>query len=124
MNSLNHYAYGTVSRYFYEGILGIKPKSAGFKEITVSPKFGSQLTEVKGGYRTPHGEIVVSWQRNQQLVKLEVVVPKNTTVEIQLPQLSNKSLTLNGNVVTAASELKQLEAGTYQIEGVLHAAFD
>ncbi|MDU0352565.1 hypothetical protein RS130_00365 [Paraglaciecola aquimarina] len=28
MNSLNHYAYGTVSRWFYEGILGITPAKA------------------------------------------------------------------------------------------------
>ncbi|WP_342807852.1 family 78 glycoside hydrolase catalytic domain [Alteromonas sp. M12] len=116
MNSLNHYAYGTVSRWFYEGILGITPAKPGFSHIRIAPQFGHELSQAKGGYITPQGEVKVDWTiKNEQLI-MNVIVPKNTTADFVLPQVSNLTMALNEKS-TALNKLTNLGPGTYQITG-------
>jgi alpha-L-rhamnosidase len=115
MNSLNHYAYGTVSRWFYEGILGITPAQPGFKRIQIEPQFGAQLQHAKGKYDTPHGEVNVAWEIQGGLLMMSVTIPKNTRADIKLPDVIQGSLLLNG-VVSAAQSMKNLPPGDYTIE--------
>ncbi|WP_371193797.1 family 78 glycoside hydrolase catalytic domain [Glaciecola sp. SC05] len=115
MNSLNHYAYGTVSRWFYEGILGITPAEPGFKRINIAPQFGPQLTHAKGGYITPHGEVGVSWEMQGGYLMMTVTVPKNTTADIVLPSAEQASLTING-AKSSLQSLRELPPGEYAIE--------
>ena len=116
MNSLNHYAYGTISRWFYEGILGIKPAKPGFKEINIAPQFGSQLTQAKGSYTTPQGDVSVRWNTENQQLNLTVVIPKNTTANIILSTAILTKLTINGFEATNTS-LSKLSPGEYIIQG-------
>ena len=118
MNSLNHYAYGTVSRWFYEGILGINPESAGFKHIRIEPQFGDKLTHAKGGYMTPQGEVKVDWTIATGQLSLSVTVPKNTTADIVLPKVDVSSLVVNGHKSSAAN-LTKLSPGKYMITGAV-----
>jgi alpha-L-rhamnosidase len=119
MNSLNHYAYGTVSRWFYEGILGITPVEPGFKKLRIEPQFGEQLSSAKGGYLTPQGEVFVNWTTDGGRLKLDVTVPKNTVADIVLPAVSSENLTLNG-VRQSAEKLMELKPGNYQISANLN----
>ncbi|WP_016954233.1 alpha-L-rhamnosidase [Catenovulum agarivorans] len=118
MNSLNHYAYGTISRWFYEGILGITPAQPGFKHIRIEPQLGKQLSNAKGGYLTPHGEVNVAWAIEGQDFTMKVVIPKNTTADIVLPDLSANSLILNGKP-EAASAMLNLAPGEYRVKARL-----
>lgn len=115
MNSLNHYAYGTVSRWFYEGILGITPAQPGFKRIKIEPQFGAQLHHAKGKYDTPHGEVNVAWEIQSGLLMMSVTIPKNTRADIKLPDVNQGSLMLNG-VVSDAQSMMDLPPGDYTIE--------
>ncbi|MDO6693296.1 family 78 glycoside hydrolase catalytic domain [Aliiglaciecola sp. 3_MG-2023] len=115
MNSLNHYAYGTVSRWFYEGILGITPATPGFKHIRIAPQFDSKLSHAEGSYITPQGEVKVDWTVKNDQLHLNVVVPKNSTAEIVLPQVDGKTLKLNGKH-TPANKFTDLAPGHYQIK--------
>ena len=119
MNSLNHYAYGTVSRWFYEGILGITPIEAGFKRIRIEPQFGKQLSHAKGGYATPQGEVFVEWSVEDGLVNLDVRVPKNTVADIVLPSVNGGNLTLNG-AAGRTENLIGLNPGRYAISVTLN----
>ncbi|MGJ8678893.1 family 78 glycoside hydrolase catalytic domain [Paraglaciecola sp.] len=114
MNSLNHYAYGTVSRWFYEGILGIKPAKAGFKNIRIEPQFGDKLSQARGGYITPQGEVTVDWTIATGQLTMNVTVPKNSTADIVLPKVDGASLMVNGSKQSATT-LTNVSAGTYQI---------
>lgn len=118
MNSLNHYAYGTISRWFYEGILGIKPAKPGFKEINIEPQFGDQLTQANGSYTTPQGEISVSWNTKGNQLVMDVVVPKNTVANIILPKVDVTKLSVNGDISTNMN-LSNLQPGEYRIKGNL-----
>lgn len=114
MNSLNHYAYGTISRWFYEGILGITPAEPGFKKIRIEPQFGDKLSQAEGGYNTPEGEVWVEWTLNNGQLEMQVTVPKNTTADVVLPKAKAEALSLNGNAVNA-QDLLELAPGQYTI---------
>ncbi|WP_448249078.1 family 78 glycoside hydrolase catalytic domain [Thalassotalea agariperforans] len=119
MNSLNHYAYGTVSRWFYEGILGITPAEAGFKRIHIEPQFGDKLTQASGNYRTPQGEVSVDWQISNNKLMMTVIVPKNTTADVVLPKLQDNTLSMNGKA-QASKQVTNLTPGQYTFEGTLN----
>ncbi|WP_440877022.1 family 78 glycoside hydrolase catalytic domain [Thalassotalea sp. PLHSN55] len=116
MNSLNHYAYGTISRWFYEGILGIKAAKPGFEAITIAPQFGHQLNQASGSYTTPQGKVSVSWQTENQQLAMSVTVPKNTVANLVLPSVKLSKITFNG-VAMANKQLSELPPGKYEIHG-------
>ena len=62
MVSFNHYAFGSVGRFYYEYILGIQPKAPGFEQIQIRPIVDERLGKVSGSYRSPRGEIRVTWE--------------------------------------------------------------
>jgi alpha-L-rhamnosidase len=72
MNSLNHFAYGAVAKWFYEGILGINAANPGFKEINIEPQFNQRLDNASGSYKTPQGEVKVSWRISQGQLDMQV----------------------------------------------------
>lgn len=116
MNSLNHYAYGTIARWFYEGILGIQASEAGFKRLRIAPQFGSQLSEAKGSYRTPEGEVSVDWKIIDDMLWMTVVIPKNTRADIVLDQARPETIRVNQQSKENAHLPIMLVPGTYQIE--------
>ena len=50
MNSLNHYAYGTIGDWLYRKVAGINLIRPGYKEILISPTLTRGLTEVEARY--------------------------------------------------------------------------
>ena len=118
MNSLNHYAYGSVSRWFYEGILGITPVEPGFKRIRIEPQFGGKLTKAKGGYPTPQGEVCVHWKISNGHLEMFVTVPKNSVADVVLPTVVAGSLKLDGEV-QETSRIAGLGPGNYTFNATL-----
>ncbi|MFC1518596.1 family 78 glycoside hydrolase catalytic domain [Pseudomonadota bacterium] len=114
MNSLNHYAYGTVSRWFYEGILGITPTKPGFSSVQIAPQFSTKLSSANGSLTTPQGNLAVDWKVDNKQLTLTVIIPPNTKADIVLPNVT--ALTINGSPFT----MKSLMAGQYTIKGELN----
>ncbi|MGB5942942.1 MAG: glycoside hydrolase family 78 protein [Leeuwenhoekiella sp.] len=98
MNSLNHYAYGAVGQFFYEGISGITPLKAGYKKIRIAPQIGGGLTSAKGEIESPYGKIVSSWKLENGRCEFNVVIPPNTVATIELPVGKPSKILLNGRV--------------------------
>ncbi|WP_232824784.1 alpha-L-rhamnosidase [Algibacillus agarilyticus] len=117
MNSLNHYAYGAVAKWFYEGILGINAASAGFKNINIAPQFNHRLKNASGSYKTPQGEVKVSWRITDGTLDMNVTIPKNSRANFILPQVSQ--LTMNG-VEVPSDEVLRKQTMTKQAPGVYH----
>ncbi|MFY8328195.1 family 78 glycoside hydrolase catalytic domain [Pseudoalteromonas sp. ZZD1] len=114
MNSLNHYAYGTISRWFYEGILGVTPIEAGFREFNVSPQFSHYLNNVGGNIQTTNGAIELSWSLKGNEASISLTVPKNSTAILDLAHLSDVTILQQGKTVT---NKRRLTPGEYQIHG-------
>ncbi|WP_394171900.1 family 78 glycoside hydrolase catalytic domain [Thalassotalea litorea] len=122
MNSLNHYAYGSISRWFYEGILGIKPAAPGFKRILIEPQLNEKLTSASGSYHTPQGKVSVQWSVNEERFTLVLKVPKNTQAEVKLPTVTLSNVSAEDGAVNNV-DLSTLSPGQYVIEGTLKPEF-
>lgn len=96
MVSFNHYAFGSVGRFYYQHILGITPLEAGYKKVKISPIVDKRLGSVSGSYKSRNGVIKVTWKFEGDEVKYQITTP--TYAEIILP---------NGKI-------ENVSAGTYE----------
>ncbi|MGT2801779.1 family 78 glycoside hydrolase catalytic domain [Streptococcus henryi] len=86
MNSLNHYAYGSIGYWLYRKVAGINQTSPGYKTFAIKPLFVKGMDEVTATLETPYGEISSHWIcRNGQII-VDVTVPANTTAQLYLPE--------------------------------------
>ena len=87
MNSFNHYAYGAIDQFMVERIAGLAPDSQqpGYKHFYIQPTPGEPLTWARATYQSPYGEAVSGWKITSKGLKIEVVVPTNTTATLVVP---------------------------------------
>ncbi len=119
MNSFNHYSYGVVVDWLYEGVAGIRrPKSAalpggGFQHFELAPLPGGGLRWAKGYYRTSYGRIESAWERGDGLVRWRCRIPANCSARVIFPV--TEPAAVSGSVpVTGA--VMELEAGHYEFQ--------
>ena len=86
MVSFNHYAFGSVGRFYYEYILGIQPAEPGFAKVRIAPYIDKRISNFSGSYRSRRGEISVSLCDGE----LRVVTP--VEAEIILPGGESRSV--------------------------------
>lgn len=65
MNSLNHYAYGSVAEFMYRHMGGIIPEEAGFRKVRLEPKLDARLKYCKCTYESATGEYISDWTINE-----------------------------------------------------------
>ncbi|MEY4387901.1 MAG: hypothetical protein RLY20_3184, partial [Verrucomicrobiota bacterium] len=85
--SQNHPMFGSVSEWFYQWLGGIQPATdaVGFDRIIIRPQPVKDLEWVRCSYHSVRGEIASNWKRVGNRLKLEVVIPANTTATVYLP---------------------------------------
>ena len=86
MNSLNHYAYGSIGSWLYEKVAGIRCMEPGYKKIRIQPTLTKGMTEVSATYESIYGTIVSAWSCREGKICVDVQIPANTTAVIQLPE--------------------------------------
>lgn len=80
--SLNHYSYGAVCGWLFEGVCGIHLQN---QCITVKPIPNRQLQFAKAIYRSPVGEIESSWRYEGDEIEFTIKIPANTEARVILP---------------------------------------
>ncbi len=86
MNSLNHYAYGSIGSWMYKKIAGINAAATGYKKIEIRPMLTVGMTSVRATLDCPYGEIVSAWTCKDGKITVDVTIPANTTATIILPE--------------------------------------
>ncbi|HFI0700922.1 TPA: family 78 glycoside hydrolase catalytic domain [Streptococcus suis] len=86
MNSLNHYAYGSIGDWMYRKVAGIYQISPGYKTFAIQPRFITGIDEVTATLETPYGEISSHWTCRDGKITIEVIVPVNTRAQLYLPE--------------------------------------
>ncbi len=86
MNSLNHYAYGSIGDWMYEKLAGINPAKPGYREIRIRPAFIRGITSVDASFDSVYGTIRSAWSCENGKITVDVTIPANTTAEIYLPE--------------------------------------
>ena len=62
MNSLNHYAYGSIVGWLYSGAAGLAPAAPGFRQAKLAPRIDARLGRVEAEYRAASGLWRVGWE--------------------------------------------------------------
>lgn len=101
MNSLNHYAYGSVCEFLYRYGAGIAPMEPGFKRIAISPRPTGRMPYLHCTYNSVHGKIVSCWKIEKDgKIFIHVEIPFDTSAVLTLPDYMGPTL--------------ELEAGSYE----------
>ena len=86
MNSLNHYAYGSVCEAVYSRIMGLQNAAPGWKKARIAPKIDGRLRHASIAYDSPAGEWKVKWRiEDSGEVTLEIAVPEGAGAHVVLP---------------------------------------
>lgn len=97
MNSLNHYAYGSIGDWMYRKLAGINPLLPGYKEILIKPQLIKGISSVEASLDSPFGVIRSEWHWKRGNMQGLVEVPVNTTARIVLPD-SNETIEVGSGV--------------------------
>lgn len=75
MNSLNHYAYGSIVQWMYETIGGLRPAAPGFRAALVRPQPDPRLSWADVRYRSASGEYRVAWRYHADSIVYDLTIP-------------------------------------------------
>lgn len=93
MNSLNHYAFGTIVEYLYQDVAGIRPLKPGFQKVEITPRVNQKLKYMKASYNSAYG----TWKSEWEILKdgkihVRITVPFGCRAVIVLPFCSDPSI--------------------------------
>ena len=97
MNSLNHYAYGSIGDWMYRKVAGISQLEPGYHRFQIRPMFVKGMEEVKAEFDSVYGKIVSAVSCKDGKIRVHVEVPANTTAVIVLPE-KEEPLTVGSGV--------------------------
>jgi alpha-L-rhamnosidase len=118
MNSFNHYAYGAIGEWLYRVIIGLEidEENPGYKHVLIHPIFGGDLDYADGTYKSIYGDVTSRWERHDELYRLRVTIPPNTTAKIILEQAAY--LKDNAGLIfqqTQEGFVTEVGSGTYSL---------
>lgn len=85
MTSFNHYALGAVADFLQRRVAGLAPAAPGFRRLEIRPHIGGGLSYASARHRTPYGVAEAGWKLGEGELKLNVLIPPNTTARVVLP---------------------------------------
>lgn len=87
MNSLNHYAYGSVVEFLYRCAAGIAQAAPGFRRAVIAPKVDVRLSPLTCSFDSAAGRYVSNWEvLPTGEVSFHIEVPFGCTAEVRLPE--------------------------------------
>ncbi|MDE7132895.1 MAG: glycoside hydrolase family 78 protein [Lachnospiraceae bacterium] len=119
MNSLNHYAYGSIGSWLYEKVAGIQSIEPGYKKIGIRPMLTKGMTEVSAEYESVYGTIKSAWSCKEGKICVDVLIPANTTAVLYLPEKDEKLTIGSGSYHYEYETDTYLEFDKYTMESTL-----
>ena len=87
MNSLNHYAYGSVLGWMVTDLLGYQV-TENIKMPNIEPHPVRELRTMRGRVRSPYGWYIISWRLSDNIFTLLLTVPMDAEAHVILPLTS------------------------------------
>ncbi|MDP2338138.1 MAG: family 78 glycoside hydrolase catalytic domain [Bacteroidota bacterium] len=96
--SNNHLMLGHLMEWFYTGLGGIKQEenSVAFRNIIIRPEIVGDITHVASSYLSSYGLIKSEWEKEKNILKMNVEIPANTSATIYFPTTQEASVTESG----------------------------
>ena len=122
MNSMNHYAYGSIVEWMYRNMCGINPteEAPGFKRVRLAPEPDSRLGRAKATVNSPAGLYESGWQYEEDgSLTYTFAIPFDGEGALVLPNADLEQLTINGVPAKAADVAAQQDGAA--VKAVLPA---
>ena len=101
MNSLNHYAYGSIVEWMYRYMCGINPveDAPGFRRAALRPMPDKSLSFAHASFRSPVGVYESGWEYEDEgkAIRYSFTVPFGAEAELLLPGDSEPTLLTAGS---------------------------
>lgn len=124
MNSLNHYAYGSIGNWLYTRLCGLQIVEPGYKVFAVKPQFIKGITWAELSYVSVYGRIALAWRCEKGQITVDLTVPANTTALLTLPE-KTETLTLgSGTYHYEYATETTLEQSRYTMDTTLHIVLE
>lgn len=121
MNSMNHYAYGSVEEWMFRHSAGINPveEAPGFTEVEFIPTLNWKLRSMEAEYDSPSGLYRSGWEMTDPShVRLSVRVPFGCKATLKLP-MAKAELYANESANPMFADVREgvchLEPGEYTV---------
>ena len=85
MNSLNHYAYGSIAEWIYRYMCGLNPSIGEAVKMTIYPMPDQRLKKAEGSWRSVFGKYVCAWNWKSEQEVCNIEVPFNANARFILP---------------------------------------
>jgi alpha-L-rhamnosidase len=96
MNSLNHYAYGSVVEFLFKHGAGIKAIEPGFRKVILEPKPDSRIGHINCKYDSASGQYVSNWKINDDgTISCHFEIPFGCSAIIKLPDSGRDSISVD-----------------------------
>jgi alpha-L-rhamnosidase len=93
MNSLNHYANGSVCYSIYSCLAGLTNASYGFKTVRIEPHLNYRLKNLAFSFASPVGLYKISYKISKdQTVVFIIRIPQGCNAVVKLPEQEERSL--------------------------------
>jgi alpha-L-rhamnosidase len=105
MNSLNHYAYGSIAEWMYRNVAGINPveDQPGFRQIRLAPQPDYRLKYANASLDSAAGLYESKWELKEDgQLTFNFVIPFNTTANVELPDAKLDNVWMNGSSLKEA----------------------
>ena len=90
MNSLNHYAYGSVGDWMYRKVAGLSLLEPGYKKFRIKPMFVKGIEECEAEFESVYGKIAAKTSCKNGKIRVHIEVPANTSAIIVLPEKAER----------------------------------
>lgn len=114
MNSMNHYAYGSIVEWMYRNLCGLRPRedAPGFRDVIIRPDRPRHFESANLSFASPAGTYAVAWTHKDGVFTLTCRIPFNARATLILPD-APEHITLNGESVPSRDRV--LDAGTHTL---------
>lgn len=97
MNSLNHYANGSVVQWIYETVIGLRPLEPGFAKAVITPHPTKRLSYARCRYDSAAGRYEIGWEYQGDKVCYTLSIPFGAEAKLSLPGSGEKIVLEAGN---------------------------
>lgn len=97
MNSLNHYAYGSIASWMYRYMVGIRPveDAPGFRKAVIKPMPDYRLSNVECSLATPTGTYKIEWELLDGELSFHITIPFGAKAKVILPDAIGSKISSN-----------------------------
>jgi alpha-L-rhamnosidase len=124
MTSFNHYAFGAIGDWLHRVVAGLAPAAPGYAKLRIAPTPIAGFDSASAEHLTPYGTARAGWVREAGRIRVDAVIPPNTTATVVLPDGATHDVGSGSYVWDVADSAPASPPSTVGLQSSLAAIVD